>query len=363
MKKILISGYYGFNNIGDEAILKVMISDLEKKIDLNDVIVLSNNPTQTESDLSVKAINRSSIFHVINSIRKCDVLLSGGGSLLQDGTSRLSIYYYLFIYFIAMMFRKKIIIFSHGIGPINHKRNKKLISFVFKRVARISVRDNESKEELVSYGIKENSIYVTADPVISYEGVTKEYGKEILLSYDSDFDFSIPTIGFALKAGKTSCIKSEVVKAIDKLKGKRKCNIVLVPFHFTEDLELINDIKNMTKNEVIVIDNKYSVEKMFSLISYFDVMVAVRLHALIFSAVVGVPLVGISYDPKIDAFLNSVCEKSISDIEKLKSDAIVSAVEHRINNKEKIVEELYKSVLELKAKLNQYNDNIESYLE
>ena len=211
MKKILISGYYGFNNIGDEAILKVMISDLKKKMDLNDVRVLSNNPGQTESDLSVKAINRSSIFRVINSIKECDVLLSGGGSLLQDGTSRLSIYYYLFIYFVAMIFRKKIIIFSHGIGPINHKRNKKLISFVFKRVARISVRDNESKEKLISYGIKSDSIYVTADPVISYEGVTKEYGKEILLDYD--YDFSIPTIGFALKAGKTSCIKLEIVKS------------------------------------------------------------------------------------------------------------------------------------------------------
>ena len=92
-------------------------------------------------------------------------------------------------------------------------------------------------------------------------------------------------------------------------------------------------------------------------------MVAVRLHALIFSAVVGVPLVGISYDPKIDAFLKSVCEKSISDIEKLKADDIVKAVEYRVNNKDQIVGKLNKSVLELKAKLNQYNDNIESYLE
>lgn len=363
MKKILISGYYGFGNIGDEAILKAMLSEFDKMKEANDITVLSNNPAQTELDFNVKATNRSSIKAVIKSVRSCDVLISGGGSLLQDKTSRISIYYYLFIYLIALINKKRIIIFSHGIGPISRRLNKVLIKYVFKRASSISVRDEESKDELISYGIDGDSIDVTADPVISFQKFGKNNANEIFKRYNEKFDPSVPTIGFALKNDKSNCIKENIVEVVDNIKSNRKCNVVLIPFHFSEDMPLIKDIDDSCDNELVVIDQKHSVEEMFSMIESMDVLVGVRLHALIFAAVSETPIVGISYDPKIDAFLKSIGEESICTVNNLEKEKIIAAIDEKIINGDLIKEQLRLKVFALRVKLTKYNSSIESILE
>ncbi len=363
MKKILISGYYGFGNIGDEAILQAMVVELNKRAGVEDITVLSNTPTQTELEIGVKAVNRSSISQVVKSIKDCEVLISGGGSLLQDGTSRISIYYYLFIYFVAMILKKKIIIFSHGIGPVNKKMNKKLIKFVFNRVSSISVRDEESKEELIGYGVGAKSIDVTADPVISYTKKGAELGVETLSSYDENYDPKLPSIGMALKSSKKTCIKSDIVKVIKTLKEKQPCNIILLPFHYSEDLSLIQEIKVLSGERIIVADKRHSVDEMFSMIESLDVLIGVRLHALIFAAVVNTPVVGISYDPKIDAFLKSVDENVSCTIDQLNVEGIIEKIEDIVGNQKVYREKISSKTTALKVKLSQYNSRIKKILE
>lgn len=361
MKKILISGYYGFGNIGDEAILSAMISEFKKTNNVTDITVLSNDPEQTEEDFNIDSVNRSSIVKVIKSIRSCDVLVSGGGSLLQDKTSRISIYYYLFIYFIALLFKKRIIIFSHGIGPINRKINKILIKFIFKRASSISVRDVESKEELITYGVDGNLINVTADPVISFKKFGKEDGIRALSGYDDVYDPKLPTVGFALKNDKKNCIKEDIVDVIKTIKSKQKCNIVLLPFHYKEDMYLIKDIKSLFA-DVIVVENKHSVNEIFSMIESFDILVGVRLHALIFAAVSETPVVGITYDPKIDAFLKSIDEKSICSADQIDKEGLVNSIEDKLTNNNVARENIRLKVFALKVKLVKYNNSIETIL-
>ncbi len=97
MYKILISGYYGFNNIGDESILRTVIDNLREKLKDIDITVLSQDPAQTSEKYGVKAARRMSLWDILRCVWRCDLLLSGGGSLLQDATSGRSILYYLFI--------------------------------------------------------------------------------------------------------------------------------------------------------------------------------------------------------------------------------------------------------------------------
>ena len=97
MYNILISGYYGFNNIGDESILRTVIDNLREKLPQVDITVLSQSPAQTAEKYGVKAAARMNPWAILRSVRRCDMLLSGGGSLLQDATSGRSILYYLFI--------------------------------------------------------------------------------------------------------------------------------------------------------------------------------------------------------------------------------------------------------------------------
>ena len=91
MYKILISGYYGFNNIGDESILRTLIDNLREKLPGVDITVLSQDPAQTSAKFAVKSARRMSLRDIFRCVRRCDLLLSGGGSLLQDATSGRSV--------------------------------------------------------------------------------------------------------------------------------------------------------------------------------------------------------------------------------------------------------------------------------
>lgn len=361
MKKIVISGYHGFGNIGDEAILKAMLSEFDKMHSEIELTVLSQKPEETSKNYNVKTVDRSSMLKVVNTIWKTDILVSGGGSLLQESTSRQSIFYYLFIYFVAMIFRKKTIIFSHGIGPVHRSFSKKLICYVFNKASCISVRDKRSKEELISYGVKSEKIDVTADPVISFKKFGKDKGMALFNAYGL-FDPSLDTIGFAIKSRRGSDIEEEFVEIINKLK-KKPCNIVLIPFHYSEDLPLIEKIVKLTEHNIININEKHSVEEVFSMIESLDVLVGIRLHALIFSAVSETPLVGITYDPKIDAFLESIHEKAVCSIDNIITGSVISAIELHLENKEVIKDRLKMDVFKHKVLLTKYNSGIETMLD
>ncbi|MEG2198991.1 MAG: polysaccharide pyruvyl transferase family protein, partial [Anaerovorax sp.] len=84
MYKILISGYYGFNNIGDESILRAVVDNLKNKLEDVTITVLSQNPKSTAEKYEVHSVDRKSIWGILKSVKKCDLLVSGGGSLLQD---------------------------------------------------------------------------------------------------------------------------------------------------------------------------------------------------------------------------------------------------------------------------------------
>ena len=152
-KKICISGYYGFDNFGDETILKVLVENL-KKFECNpEITVFSSNPNKTSTKLDVKSIRSFNILGVIKSIIKSDCLISGGGSLLQDVPSKKSLIYYLGVIFLAQLFFKKTIIFAQGIGPIKDKKLAKLTAFILKRVKLITVRDDNSLNLLNNWKI------------------------------------------------------------------------------------------------------------------------------------------------------------------------------------------------------------------
>ena len=118
MYNILISGYYGFDNIGDESILRTLVTSLRERIPDCSLTVLSHDPAATREKYGVEAVERMSPLAIARAVRRCDMLISGGGSLLQDVTSSKSLHYYLAIIRFAQLLGKKVFIYSQGIGPI-----------------------------------------------------------------------------------------------------------------------------------------------------------------------------------------------------------------------------------------------------
>ncbi|HEX5324797.1 MAG TPA: polysaccharide pyruvyl transferase CsaB, partial [Capsulimonadaceae bacterium] len=170
MKRIVLSGYYGFQNAGDEAVLAGLIMALRAARPENEleITALSIDPARTKLEHGINALHRYRTGQVLRAIGRADLVLSGGGSLLQDSTSAHSIFYYLAIIRLAQMMGKKTMFIAQGIGPLIRKRSRKLTASVANRCSAITVRDNASCELLREIGVK-RPITVTADPALLLE--------------------------------------------------------------------------------------------------------------------------------------------------------------------------------------------------
>ncbi len=363
MHKIVISGYYGFNNIGDESILKAVVDNLRERLSDIDITVLSQNPASTAEKYKVHSVDRKSLVAIFTAIKRCDLLISGGGSLLQDVSSKKSIIYYLAIMWIAKLLGKKVFIYSQGIGPIITKFNRVLTAMTLKMADGIVVRDDASKEFLMEIGIKASEIHVTADPVLRLKKAELDKGLDILIREGFVRDPNRLTIGWAIRERKTeSNFVDELCDAMNALYDKYHAQIVLIPFHYSEDMAVILKIKERLGDKVTCIEHKYLTEEMLSIIGNMDVLVGVRLHSIIHAAIMGVPMIAISYDPKINSFMHSINLKAMCSVYDFKSEFFMEEFEKTLNNAETIREKVQKEIEVLIIKLNQNEELIKALL-
>ena len=282
-KRVVISGYYGFGNFGDEAILSVLISKL-KQMGF-EIVVLSSNPRKTSMDYFVNSINSFDFYQVTGLLKQSDILISGGGSLLQDVTSLKSLMYYLWVIFTALRYRKKVIIFAQGIGPVNNKIAKFFTGQILKHCTYVSVRDAKSHELLKSAGIESELL---CDPIFSLD-VHKLGQKGTIGIQLRDF----PTINDNLLYK----LARQIVKDFfDK-------SIKIFSFQDSIDLEIcirfkkiINELNPNIHAEVL---SGVSNEQIIDEISKLEYMIAMRFHALIIALKAGVKSVAINYDIKV----------------------------------------------------------------
>ncbi len=333
--KILISGYYGFENTGDDAVLECIVAGLKER-GADDITVLSNAPYVTSSKYGVKSINRNSLKDIFNGIKDSDVIISGGGSLIQDITSSKSLWYYLSIIFLGILLRKKVYIVGQGIGPIQHRYNKILANFLLKRVDMITVRDKDSLSILKELNIEKNAI-LAADPVVNLNVCSDERIEKIL--EDEGIDKNRYIVVCTREWGNNELSRVELAKAIDDISTKYNLEVVFLPFYYKKDELESEKVANYLKSPYKIVRGKYEPKEILGIIKKCSLLIGVRLHSLIFALVALVPFIGISYDPKIDGFLNSVDSK-IFKVDRFSSDEIVKYAEYILNNKDEFVENL-----------------------
>lgn len=325
----MISGYYGFNNAGDEAMLTAILQSLRKNFNDLDITVISGNPARTAATMDVKAIPRFGFSKIIERLGRSDLLISGGGSLLQDVTSWKSMVYYLSIILIAVILRKKVFLYSQGIGPVRYRVIRILLKKVLNRgVAAITVRDKESKGFLERLGVK-TKIYLTADAVLSLPPVSPEDGRRILT--EAGISFNKKIIGVSVRNWNSS---TEWIKRfreyIHNFSMDRDCQYVFIPMQYPEDVSAADKIAREIPN-CYILNRSFTIKELLSLVSNMDVLIGMRLHALVFSAINHVPMIGISYDPKIDNFLSLIGKKAACSVSDFNADALAAATEHELN--------------------------------
>lgn len=165
--KIVISGYYGFGNAGDEAILEAMVRDLRALAPGARLVVLSADPAATAARCGVEAVPRMHLPSVLGALRGADLFISGGGSLLQDATSWRSVPYYAGLMRLARWMGVPVFVYAQGIGPLRRSWLRRLAARALNGAAEVTVRDRLSYEMLLELGVDPAAVTITADPVFA----------------------------------------------------------------------------------------------------------------------------------------------------------------------------------------------------
>lgn len=351
-KRVLLSGYYGFDNAGDEAVLYAIIESL-RQVGIEEITVLSAKPEATAALYQVEAVDRWSKKGIYKAVKNCDLLISGGGSLLQDVTSKNGILYYLGIIWLAQHFKKPVMIYAQGIGPIEHQRNRRLTAKLLNKVQAITVRDLPSRQTLLDMGVR-REIQVGVDPVMGIEAsrinasVGKAYLEEIGWQADGG-----PTLMISVRPWQETGDRLRELALTGDHFANRGWQVVFLPMHYGEDSEESQKVAEIMHQPSLLLAANYTPLEIMSILKNSDLVLGMRLHTLIMAAVLDKPMAALSYDPKIDGFMQSLrLDGDMVPVDQVDSARLIKLLEDLwADRAQKIAQTArYKEIIALQAK-------------
>lgn len=318
-KSILISGYFGFDNGGDEAVLSSVVKMLRDILPNAPIVALSADPVKTAKanlEYDLKAIDRRNMRLIKAELQNAALFISGGGSLFQDVTSVRSVYYYASILNTAHKAGVPAVVLAQGLGPLNTFLGKRMTKKAMLPCEFISWRDQESLDLAVSIGLPKEKMILTCDPVLNWnpDYVAKSSkGNRVVIAVRPWHDFA----------------KEEIVKAVDQLLAE-DYDVVLLPFQKGVDENLAKELNQKLDNRCKV-PEYVSPLQLYCEIASADFLIGMRLHSLIMARGAGTNCAAISYDPKIDSFGKRENIAVLGTAQNIKSIDIVNAVKEGCN--------------------------------
>ncbi len=308
--RVVISGYYGFGNVGDEAVLAAMLAALRTRVPQAEVVVLSGDPARTRRLHHVAAASRS--FGAFRAIAGADLFISGGGSLVQDVTSARSALYYLGVLGLATVLARATMVYAQGVGPLRRWWIRVLAGRIFNRVTVITVRDEDSGRLLVTLGVRRPA-HLVADPALALPPAPAAQVQDLIARRHS------PRIGLALRPWDGDAYLQPLIDGLRAVRQQIGGEVVALAFHPGRDLAVSALAARALDGRVIA---GLPPEEVLAVVGTLDLLVGVRLHALIAAAATGVPLVGLSYDPKVEEFMRRVGAGRILPLPSLSADRL-----------------------------------------
>ncbi len=301
----VLCGAYGRGNAGDEAILKAILSQLSDIDPDLPFWVMSRTPEKTKLANKVNSMYLFNIPAFLHRLRKSQLFVNGGGSLMQDVTSSRSLLFYLFTLTAAKVCGCRIIMYGCGIGPITRERNKKIAARVLNRTPdAITLRDSVSKELLDEMGVHRPEIALAADPTVNLGRAGEAQVRSALAA--EGIPEGLQMIGFCLRNWKEALNKDAIVEAAEYAYHKYGLTPVFLPIEIPGDVEIGKDICRSLSVPGWACEKQHTVEELIGMLGSMDLVVGMRLHSLIFATAGGAPVLGISYDVKVDSFIKDI---------------------------------------------------------
>jgi polysaccharide pyruvyl transferase CsaB len=311
--RVLLSGYFGFNNLGDEAIFEAMVASLRAQRSDIQLEALTANPARAER-LGVRAIPRKSLGPVTAAIRRCDLLISGGGGLVQDSTGVGSVAYYLGLCQLARFLGKPTMFYAQGFGPVKSSMGQRLCRLMSKSLSLITLRDDESWKDMSALGFGSQKAYITADPALLLEPPPVSEFRQLLekhgLSQELSrlegpmgrFQGSGPLVAVTVRPW-PGLPEDQLFAALKRFQDEQKARYLILPFHPHQDLAISQRLKDCLGGPGQIVGEDWSPAQITGLLRCCDMVVGMRLHSLILAAGAYVPSIGLCYDPKVTRFV------------------------------------------------------------
>lgn len=304
---VVICGAYGMGNSGDEAILDAIVAEMRAIDPLMPLTVMTRDPAGASARLGLTAVHTFNFPRFLAVMRRRALYINGGGSLIQDVTSRRSLWYYLFTLRAAKRLGCKVMMYGCGIGPVKRpggvERTRRVLNSC---VDAITLREPDSIEELARFGVTKPEIILASDPALTLPSAPAE-----------EVDTALEAAGAAPK-GKYICFALRLWPGFGEKAGVFAAAArhaheaygltpVFLPINHLDDGQAAALVaEKLGDTPHVLLPGPMSSALVIGLMSRMQVVVSMRLHGLIFAAGQGVPLIGVSYDPKVTAFLRCV---------------------------------------------------------
>ena len=329
---VVICGAYGRGNAGDDAILEAILQEMRAIDPDMPITVLTKDPKATRLTYRVRTAGRMDVLTWKKAMRHAGLYINGGGSLIQDVTSRRSLWFYLHNIQAAHKAGCKVQMYGCGIGPVLREQHRKLAASVLNAsVDVITLREPDSLKELQSMGVTKPEILLTADPALTLPAASEDeidsvllragippHGKYLCFALRNwkGFEDKAPLFAQAAKYAYETYgltpVFAAVEKHLDPVAGRLAATGLDIPHYFLDDAGSAGTI--------------------IGALSRMQAVVSMRLHALIFAAGQGIPLAGVVYDPKVSAFLRYIGQENFLDLDALTADALKAMIDCMVSS-------------------------------
>lgn len=315
-REVLICGAYGKGNSGDEAILRAIITSMRTIDPLIPLTVMTRKPEETRLLYGVRAIYTFDVPHFLRAAGHTKLFINGGGSLIQDSTSSRSLYYYLFTIWAARLRGARVLMYGCGIGHVEKPFNRRVARWILNQPGHvITLRDAVSRRELLDMGITRPDVRDSADPALSLEPAADQLAADYLRQHGLSPDGRY--ICFSLRPWKEFDNYAPFAEAADYALEKYGLEAVFMPIEDPTDLEPSRKAAAMMHGESHLLPAPQQVELTMAVLRRMELMCAMRLHALVFSAAANTPFIAVSYDIKVSSFMDYVHNPSCCGLEGL----------------------------------------------
>ncbi|MDR1703058.1 MAG: polysaccharide pyruvyl transferase CsaB, partial [Clostridiales bacterium] len=324
----VLSGYYGSENSGDDEILQAIIEAMRGYLPGARIAVLSRKPKETSRIHNVRSVNMFNPFAMWRLMGKTILLISGGGTLIQDNSSTRSLMYYLSVMRLARLRGCKVMVYASGVGPLKLRKNRERAAAALRKTDLITLRDGMSMETLKQLNVTGVPTYVTADAVFGLKCGPKPQ--------EAGDYFCVAVRGWKrLPSGFAQAI-ADFVGAMKERYGLRAVFLLMQP---SRDLEISKSIMSLSKSGGSL-PEPASQHAVMEIIGKARFTVAMRLHTIIFSAKMGTPVIGLSYDPKVTGVMETLSQKYCVPVEAVKTPQLLDFAAEIMTGHDAISKEL-----------------------